>query len=426
MPYTFLDDAPLEERRTRAVQTRRARRTAAISASLDADAIAAVRRRGRARSARRRRAARSPCARRSRWRRAARGARGTTSSSHSGRASTLACDRWVATERRARRRSAPYGDDDVATSRARRRLHADRRARRRRRRSRAALALPTERVDIALARLEADGRVLQGSFTGAKIRRVVRARPPAAHSSPHHRHAARAHAAGRAVGVRALPLALAARHAGHAPARRRRRGQGDRSARRARAAARRRGSARSCRRACTITRRRMLDELCLSGEVAWARLRVTPPEGELNPRARAGAIGLFARTHARLAHRSLRAHRRAGVDVGAFVVAGARRRRGARAARRRLRRRSGGGAVSARCPRSRTRCGSWRAPAPSPATASPACARCSRRARSGRAAASPGAGRSCIAMRRAAPRTRARSATAAPSSSPGPTCAAGA
>jgi len=42
----------------------------------------------------------------------------------------------------------------------------------------------------------------------------------------------------------------------------------------------------------------MLDELCLSGEIAWARLRVTPPEAELNPRARAGAIGLFARAHA--------------------------------------------------------------------------------------------------------------------------------
>jgi ATP-dependent Lhr-like helicase len=42
----------------------------------------------------------------------------------------------------------------------------------------------------------------------------------------------------------------------------------------------------------------MLDELCLSGEVAWARLRVTPPEAELTPRARAGNIGLFLRTHA--------------------------------------------------------------------------------------------------------------------------------
>jgi ATP-dependent Lhr-like helicase len=42
----------------------------------------------------------------------------------------------------------------------------------------------------------------------------------------------------------------------------------------------------------------MLDELCLSGEVAWARLRVTPPEAELSPRARAGNIGLFLRAHA--------------------------------------------------------------------------------------------------------------------------------
>src|SRR5260370_33504944 len=42
----------------------------------------------------------------------------------------------------------------------------------------------------------------------------------------------------------------------------------------------------------------MHDELCLSGEVAWARLRVPPPETELSPRARAGNIGLFPRGHA--------------------------------------------------------------------------------------------------------------------------------
>jgi ATP-dependent Lhr-like helicase len=42
----------------------------------------------------------------------------------------------------------------------------------------------------------------------------------------------------------------------------------------------------------------MLDELCLSGEVTWARLRLTPPEAELSPRARAGNIGLFLRAHA--------------------------------------------------------------------------------------------------------------------------------
>ena len=45
-----------------------------------------------------------------------------------------------------------------------------------------------------------------------------------------------------------------------------------------------------------------LDELCLSGEVAWARLRVTPPEEReedaAKPRAASGKIGLFLRTHA--------------------------------------------------------------------------------------------------------------------------------
>jgi ATP-dependent Lhr-like helicase len=57
-----------------------------------------------------------------------------------------------------------------------------------------------------------------------------------------------------------------------------------------------------------------LDELCLSGEVAWARLRVTPPEASEPPeppelvagetprarvtRPRTGAIGLFLRAHA--------------------------------------------------------------------------------------------------------------------------------
>ena len=121
----------------------------------------------------------------------------------------------------------------------------------------------------------------------------------------------------------------------------------------------------------------MLDELCLSGEVAWARLRVTPPEGRAQP-ARARRRHRPVRARARgLADRSLRAHRRAGRRSGrtcrrwrAQVAARA------RAARRRVRRRSGGSARAARCPRSRTRCGSWRAPAPSPATASPGCARC--------------------------------------------------
>src|SRR5205814_10383615 len=46
-----------------------------------------------------------------------------------------------------------------------------------------------------------------------------------------------------------------------------------------------------------------LDELCLSGEVAGARLRVTPPEAEQpagRGRGASGAIGLFLREHARI------------------------------------------------------------------------------------------------------------------------------
>ena len=161
----------------------------------------------------------------------------------------------------------------------------------------AALTLPTERVDIALARLEADGRVLQGSFTGAKLlewcergllqrihRRTIgtlreRARPVAPSEFvrfllrwQHVMPGTRLHGVEGVAKVieqlegLELPAAawereiLPARVHDYAPA--------------------------------------MLDELCLSGEVAWARLRVTPPEGELNPRARAGAIGLFARPHA--------------------------------------------------------------------------------------------------------------------------------
>ena len=42
-PYAFLDDAPLEERRAHAVQTRRAGDPADAHAVLDADAIARVR-----------------------------------------------------------------------------------------------------------------------------------------------------------------------------------------------------------------------------------------------------------------------------------------------------------------------------------------------------------------------------------------------
>ena len=59
-PYAFLDDAPLEERRTQAVMSRRwfDPESAVDLGRLDADAIAARARRGLARRPQRRRAAR--------------------------------------------------------------------------------------------------------------------------------------------------------------------------------------------------------------------------------------------------------------------------------------------------------------------------------------------------------------------------------
>jgi ATP-dependent Lhr-like helicase len=290
MPYTFLDDAPLEERRSRAVKSGRTQGDLGI---VDGDAIRAVV------------AEAEPDPRdadelhdllctavalqpRGAWR------AWYDELVNTGRASTIH-GRWVATERRALAEGA-YGDDDVATSAlvggfmltAGPQTAAQ---------VAAALALPTERVDIALARLEADGRVLQGSFTGAKIlewcergllqrihRRTIgtlreRTRPVAPSEFvrfllrwQHVMPGTRLHGVEGVAKVidqlegLELPAPawereiLPARVHDYAPA--------------------------------------MLDELCLSGEVAWARLRVTPPEGELNPRARAGAIGLFARTHA--------------------------------------------------------------------------------------------------------------------------------
>jgi ATP-dependent Lhr-like helicase len=60
-PYTFLDDAPLEERRTQAVMTRRILdvRTAEELGALDADAVARVRDEAWPRAGERRGAARS-------------------------------------------------------------------------------------------------------------------------------------------------------------------------------------------------------------------------------------------------------------------------------------------------------------------------------------------------------------------------------
>ena len=290
MPYTFLDDAPLEERRSRAVSTRR---TEGALAVVDGDAIRAV-------VAEAEPDPRDPdelhdllctaiaVAPRTSWR------DWYDALVAAGRASTLR-GRWVATERRALAEGA-YADDDAGTTAlvggylltsgpVTVAVIA------------AALELPTDRVDVALARLEADGRILQGSFSGSSTvewcergllqrihRRTIgslreRVRPVAPsdlirfllrwqHVMPGTRLFGVDGVARVVEQLEGLELPAAAwereilpsRVHDYAPA--------------------------------------MLDELCLSGEVAWARLRVTPPEAELNPRARAGAIGLFARAHA--------------------------------------------------------------------------------------------------------------------------------
>ncbi|HXU68156.1 MAG TPA: DEAD/DEAH box helicase [Polyangia bacterium] len=296
MPYTFLDDAPLEERRSRAVKSTR---TTGDLGIVDGDAIRAVV------------AEAEPDPRdadelhdllctaialapRHGWRAF------YDQLAAAGRASTIRpvhTDLWVATERRAVAEAA-YAADDVATTAlvggflmtAGPQTAAQ---------IGAALELTIDRVDIALARLEADGRVLQGHFahgaggpvewcergllqrihrrTIGTLRERVRPVTPAdfvrfllrwQHVMPGTRlHGVEgvAKVVDQLEGLE-LPAAawerevLPSRVHDYAPA--------------------------------------MLDELCLSGEIAWARLRVTPPEAELNPRARAGAIGLFARTHA--------------------------------------------------------------------------------------------------------------------------------
>ena len=192
-PYAFLDDAPLEERRTRAVARapRPARRGRRADRRPRPGGDRRGGRRGAARPARRRRAARSAA----RPGRAARGARARRAAGP--RSST----RWSAARRAARlegdaaatgsppsgarwpRRSGPSGRfaPDVVEPPARRAPRLDRRARARSSRSCAAtsrsLGPTTARrargarwacrasdVDAALARLEMEGAVLRGRF----------------------------------------------------------------------------------------------------------------------------------------------------------------------------------------------------------------------------------------------------------------------
>jgi ATP-dependent Lhr-like helicase len=301
MPYAFLDDAPLEERRSRAVGTRRTQGDLGI---VDRSAIAAVI------------AEAAPDPRDpdelhdllctaialrpiDRWR------DWFAALVAAGRASVWR-GRWVATERRSIAEGA-WADDDVATTALvggfllssgpmTASAIAD------------ALDLPSPRVDVALARLEADGRVLQGHFSGGgaepaagpaaeatiewcergllqrmhrrtigALRERVRPVSPAdyirflvrwQHAMPGTRLHGVEGVAKVVEQLEGLELPAAAWERDILPAR------------------------------IHDYQPAMLDELCLSGEMAWARLRVTPPEAEPSPRARAGAIGLFTRAHA--------------------------------------------------------------------------------------------------------------------------------
>jgi ATP-dependent Lhr-like helicase len=297
MPYTFLDDAPLEERRSRAVKTQRGALRGGDLGVIDGAAIRAVldeaqpdpRDPDELHDLLCTAIAVSPRLPWTAW---------FEELVATGRASALRTAHkpfWVATERRTVAEAA-WGDDDVATTAlvggfmlTAGPMSAAAIA--------SALDLAPERVDIGLARLEADGRVLQGNFTGATVlewcergllqrihRRTLgtlreRVKPVAPSEFvrfllrwQHVMSGTRLHGIEGVAKVveqlegMELPAAawereiLPARVHDYAPG--------------------------------------MLDELCLSGELSWARLRVTPPETELNPRARAGAIGLFARAHA--------------------------------------------------------------------------------------------------------------------------------
>ena len=306
-PYTFLDDAPLEERRARAVGTRR---TNAADARHRSIARPSPRSRGGAA-----RSARSPtscticCARRSRSGRSIAGTTGSTSWLPAGRAS-LWHGRWVATERRAIAEAA-WGDDDVATTALvggfllsagplTVSAIAD------------VLDLPPPRVDIALARLEADGRVLQGHFSepGAAERHVVPTKLPTEWPIEWCERGLLQRMHRRTLGAlreRVRPVSPAdyirflVRWQHAMPGTRLHGVEGV-----AKVIEQLEGfelPAAAWERDILPARIHdyqpaMLDELCLSGEMAWARLRVTPPESEPSPRARAGAIGLFTRAHA--------------------------------------------------------------------------------------------------------------------------------
>ena len=388
-----------------------------------------------ARAARRRRAARSaaaPSALVAAARRVARLA--TTRWRAAGRATALDARRaragWVAAERMAlAARLSPSARSSPAlpalprsTLRTRRRrarrssaaalqtagpMHRRERSRRARPRARAV----DERAGAPRGRRPGPAGPLPPAADAIRIEWCER-RPPAAHPPPHPRSRC-ASRCGRSRRAELIRFLLRWQHVQPGTRLHGVEGVLRRSSSSSRAAScrRRRGSATSCRRASQDYEPAWLDELCLSGEVAWARLRVDAARGR-----DAGARRARRRRDRRCSCARTRAWL---VDPHARPT---RRRRSGRTCRRwrarspaQLERRGAAfaadlaraPAAASRRPASRTRCGSWSAPARSPATASPACARCSapRAERPRRGVAGPLV---APAPRRAAPRRRRR------------------
>ena len=271
-PYAYLDDAPLEERRTQAVMSRRwlapedARRPRPARSGGDR----AGARRGLARSRERRRAARrAGLARLSHATTKRRPSRGWSEwldelardkprrrRLQAGAARRL----WIAAERLPQFQALWPDARARAADRRARRLCRARHGRARRRWSRscaagwkawgrsrqAALAAPLGlepgEIAAALAALEAEGFAMRGRFTpGDERRGMVRAPAAGAHPPLHGQAPARRDRAGRGARLPALPVRLAARDGRRAhggPGRARRRG---RPARRLRGAGRRLG-----------------------------------------------------------------------------------------------------------------------------------------------------------------------------------------
>ena len=406
-PYAFLDDAPLEERRTRAValrrglpaDDRRAHRRRSIPA-----AIAAVVAEAQPDRARRRRAARPAAG----PRRAARGDRARRAAGRSCSTQLVggaAAPRCLDGRRRAvlgRGRAALAGRGGLARRAAscpdvvepparRRRAGPTRegalveivrgapraaRARRRRPRSRRGWACRASDVEAALARVEMEG---DGAARALPRRRRSARRRSGAIAALLARINRRMLDGLRReiepVERRRLPALPAS--AGSTSARQRSSTASAGLARGDRAAAGLRGGGRRVgARGPAGARRRLRSGAGSTSSAfrarsrggAWRRApaaRHAQPRGADRARAaRATCRGCWRPTT-----------RTAGDDDGA-VGAGARRRsRFLRARRRELPRRDHRRARAACAPRSRTRCGSWSPPGASPATASRACAR---------------------------------------------------